>query len=65
MVHLVPNDDDRKQTVVSSFAFKTKFQNKKSKQKYEGSSKPSVRPAEENLNEKPKDQSNEKEKKKR
>ena len=55
MVQLVPNDDDREQTIVKSFAFKAKFESKKGKPKYEGASKPSVRLAEEKLKDKTKE----------
>lgn len=48
---------EKKKTVLRPFAFKSKFQNIKTKKKFEGS------PVEEKVNDKPNNQSNEKEEK--
>ena len=57
MVQLEPDADEIKKPVLRPFAFKSKFQNIKTKKKFEGS------PVEEKVNDKPNNQSNENEEK--
>ena len=63
VVQLEPDVVEREKPILRSFAFKSRFQNFKTKKKFEGSSKPTVLTFEEKGNEKPNTQSNDKEEK--